>query len=199
MYVQDYGAPIGWRLALRDPDAITAIITQNGNGYEAGFVESFWAPVWAYAKRPDPQTEAAVRAGAGARRHPLAVPARRAGPRPSSSPDTWHARLRPGVPARQRPASSCALFRRLRHQPAALPAAARRTCANARFRCWRSGAQATRSSARPARSPFADDLPDAEIHLLDGGHFLLESDLDTTAGYIRGFLGATFAPAMAGM
>ncbi|HEV7711277.1 MAG TPA: alpha/beta fold hydrolase, partial [Asanoa sp.] len=39
MYVQDYGAPIGWRLALAKPAAVTAIITQNGNGYEAGFVD----------------------------------------------------------------------------------------------------------------------------------------------------------------
>lgn len=39
IYVQDYGAPIGWRLALREPTAITAIITQNGNGYDVGFVE----------------------------------------------------------------------------------------------------------------------------------------------------------------
>jgi pimeloyl-ACP methyl ester carboxylesterase len=45
MYVQDYGAPIGWRLALRDPAAVTAIISQNGNGYEAGFVESSWKTV----------------------------------------------------------------------------------------------------------------------------------------------------------
>jgi hypothetical protein len=36
---------------------------------------------------------------------------------------------------------------------------------------------------------FADDAPGAEIHLLDGGHFLLESALDTVEGYIRGFLG----------
>src|ERR1700723_3400791 len=42
MYVQDYGAPIGWRLALQDPAAITTIISQNGNGYEAAFVERFW-------------------------------------------------------------------------------------------------------------------------------------------------------------
>jgi pimeloyl-ACP methyl ester carboxylesterase len=35
---------------------------------------------------------------------------------------------------------------------------------------------------------FADDLPDAEIHLLDGGHFLLESALDEVAGLIRAFL-----------
>jgi pimeloyl-ACP methyl ester carboxylesterase len=40
---------------------------------------------------------------------------------------------------------------------------------------------------------FADDAPDAEIHLLDGGHFLLESQLDATAGYIRGFLGRTLS------
>jgi pimeloyl-ACP methyl ester carboxylesterase len=46
LYVQDYGAPIGWRIALRYPDAITAIITQNGNGYDAGFIPSFWQTVW---------------------------------------------------------------------------------------------------------------------------------------------------------
>ncbi len=60
--VQDYGAPIGWRLALEDPSAITAIISQNGNAYEEGFVESFWKDVWAYARAQTPQTEAAVRA-----------------------------------------------------------------------------------------------------------------------------------------
>ena len=38
---------------------------------------------------------------------------------------------------------------------------------------------------------FADDAPGAEIHLLDGGHFLLESHLDAAAGSIRGFLGRT--------
>ncbi|MFC5827698.1 hypothetical protein [Nonomuraea insulae] len=36
---------------------------------------------------------------------------------------------------------------------------------------------------------FAEDAPDAETHLLDGGHFLLESRLDAVAGHIRGFLG----------
>jgi pimeloyl-ACP methyl ester carboxylesterase len=50
IYVQDYGAPIGWRLALRHPEAITAIVTQNGNGYDEGFVESFWRTVWDYQR-----------------------------------------------------------------------------------------------------------------------------------------------------
>ena len=61
IYVQDYGAPIGWRLALRHPDAITAIVTQNGNGYDEGFVESFWTTVWDYQREQTPDTEAAVR------------------------------------------------------------------------------------------------------------------------------------------
>src|SRR5690606_37514886 len=50
IYVQDYGAPIGWRLALENPSAITAIISQNGNAYDEGFVEGFWKDVWAYAE-----------------------------------------------------------------------------------------------------------------------------------------------------
>ena len=61
LYVQDYGAPIGWRIALRYPDAITAIITQNGNGYEAGFIPSFWQTVWDYQREQTPDTEAAIR------------------------------------------------------------------------------------------------------------------------------------------
>jgi pimeloyl-ACP methyl ester carboxylesterase len=62
VYVQDYGAPIGWRLALRAPDAVTAVITQNGNAYEDGFVPEFWKPVRAYWDNPGPETEPAVRA-----------------------------------------------------------------------------------------------------------------------------------------
>lgn len=62
MYVQDYGAPIGWRLALRSPQRITAIITQNGNAYTDGFVRSFWDGLFAYAAAPGPDTEPPVRA-----------------------------------------------------------------------------------------------------------------------------------------
>ncbi len=61
MYVQDYGAPAGWRLALNDLGAVTAVVTQNGNGYEAGFTEAFWKPVRAYWQDRSPQSEAGVR------------------------------------------------------------------------------------------------------------------------------------------
>ena len=47
MYVMDYGAPVGWRLALKRPDHITGLIVQNGNAYEEGLKE-FWDPIKAY-------------------------------------------------------------------------------------------------------------------------------------------------------
>src|SRR5262245_15501888 len=47
MYVMDYGAPVGWRLALKHPERITALIVQNGSAYEEGFKE-FWDPIKAY-------------------------------------------------------------------------------------------------------------------------------------------------------
>ncbi|RMZ86190.1 hypothetical protein DV737_g227, partial [Chaetothyriales sp. CBS 132003] len=47
IYIMDYGSPTGLRLALKNPSAVTAIITQNGNAYEDG-LGSFWDPVRAY-------------------------------------------------------------------------------------------------------------------------------------------------------
>ncbi len=61
LYVQDYGAPVGWRLAVADPAAVTAIITQNGNGYEAGFADDFWKQVREYWHDQNPHTEEDVR------------------------------------------------------------------------------------------------------------------------------------------
>ena len=52
IYVFDYGAPTGFRLALKHPDRITAIISQNGNAYEDGLGEAPWAPLRAYWKQP---------------------------------------------------------------------------------------------------------------------------------------------------
>src|SRR5579863_4258894 len=52
MYVFDYGAPIGFNLAVADPSRITAIISQNGNAYEDGLGEGPWAPLRAYWKQP---------------------------------------------------------------------------------------------------------------------------------------------------
>ncbi|KAK3674570.1 hypothetical protein LTR78_005656 [Recurvomyces mirabilis] len=45
-YLFDYGAPVGFRLALENPAAVKAIITQNGNAYDAGFGQDFWKPIF---------------------------------------------------------------------------------------------------------------------------------------------------------
>jgi pimeloyl-ACP methyl ester carboxylesterase len=52
MYVQDYGAPVGYRLATRHPDRITAIVVQNGNAYDEGLDNDFWRPLKAYWSTP---------------------------------------------------------------------------------------------------------------------------------------------------
>ena len=60
IYVFDYGAPVGLRLALAHPDRITAIISQNGNAYEEGLSES-WNPIQKYWKEQTPENRAALR------------------------------------------------------------------------------------------------------------------------------------------
>jgi pimeloyl-ACP methyl ester carboxylesterase len=60
IYVFDYGAPIGFRLALKRPERIAAIITQNGNAYAEGLSEG-WNPIQKYWREPTPENRAALR------------------------------------------------------------------------------------------------------------------------------------------
>lgn len=61
IYVFDYGAPVGFRLALAHPERITAIVSQNGNAYEEGLSEG-WNPIQKYWKEPTEQNRLALRA-----------------------------------------------------------------------------------------------------------------------------------------
>lgn len=191
MYVQDYGAPIGWRLALRNPMAVQAIISQSGNAYEDGFVDSFWSALWAYAQAPGEDTEGPLRGA-------LTLDAIRwqyltGVPEPELvDPDTWiadHAEVnRPGNDEIQ-----LALFRDYATNPPLYPAVHDyfRASQVPLLAIWGKGDEIFGPAGATA---FARDLPNAEIHLLDGGHFLLESALDTAAAYIRSFLGRTVGP-----
>src|ERR1700735_5085545 len=60
MYVMDYGAPIGYRLALRHPDHVQALIVQNGNAYDEGLLK-FWDPIKKYWNDPTPENREAIR------------------------------------------------------------------------------------------------------------------------------------------
>ena len=185
VYVQDYGAPIGWRLALRNPGVITAIITQNGNGYDAGFVTSFWKTIWDYQRTQTPDTETAIRRA-------LTLEATRwqyltgVADETLVSPDTWHhdyALLsRPGNDQIQ-----LALFRDYSTNSPLYPRLHQylRTSQVPVLAVWGRGDEIFGPAGARA---FAADAVDAEIHLLDGGHFLLESAGDRVATLIRDFL-----------
>src|SRR6201988_2504842 len=60
VYVLDYGAPTGFRLAVRHPERITAIISQNGNAYEEGLSDG-WKPIRAYWQDPSEANRKALR------------------------------------------------------------------------------------------------------------------------------------------
>ncbi len=185
MYVQDYGAPIGWRLALRGPDAITAIITQNGNGYDAGFIDSFWKTVWDYQDEQTPNAEAAIRQALTLDvirwQYLTGVP-----DETLVSPDTWahdYALVsRPGNDQIQ-----LALFRDYATNPPLYPHLHEylRTSRVPVLAVWGRGDEIFAPDGARA---FAADADDAEIHLLDGGHFLLDSAGDEVATLIRDFL-----------
>jgi len=189
LYVQDYGAPVGYRLALRHPERVTALVVQNGNAYDEG-LQAFWAPLKAAWAQPSPQRRNALRAG-------LAPAATRAqyldGVRDPSrvAPDAWlhdQALLdRPGVDEIMLDlfedyASNVALYPqfqrwfRTRRPPALI--------------VW--GKNDAIFPADGARA-YLRDLPDAELHLLDTGHFALEDQLDDIAALMRDFLGRRLA------
>jgi pimeloyl-ACP methyl ester carboxylesterase len=185
MYVQDYGAPIGWRLALAGPGAITAVITQNGNGYEAGLTEAFWKPAREYWRERDPQTEAGMRQALTLEairwQYLHGVP-----DETLVSPETWlhdYAQV-------SRPGNDLVQLALLADYATNLPLY---PALHAWLREHRVPVLAVWGRNDEIFGPagalaFAEDAPAAEICLLDGGHFLLESHLAAAAGIIRGFL-----------
>lgn len=185
IYVQDYGAPIGWRLALNRPGSIAAIVTQSGNGYDEGFIEGFWTTVWDYQREQTVATEAAIRTAldvesvkwqylTGAPDESLV------------SPDTWtldSALLsRPGNDEIQ-----LKLFRDYATNSPMYPALHDylRTSGVPVLAVWGQGDPIFGPDGARA---FDRDARDAEIHLLDGGHFLLETAADEVAELVKDFL-----------
>ena len=185
LYVQDYGAPVGWRLALAGPAAVSAIITQNGNGYEAGFTEEFWKPVRAYWQDQNPDTEAGVRQAltldAIRWQYLHGVP-----DETLVSPDTWQH----DFAQVSRPGNDLIQLRLLADYASNLPLYPKlhgylRDTQVPVLAAWGRNDEIFGPEGALA---FAGDAPGAEIHLLDGGHFLLESHLDAVAGLIHPFL-----------
>jgi pimeloyl-ACP methyl ester carboxylesterase len=190
MYVQDYGAPVGWRLYLRDPSRVTALISQNGNAYEEGFVPDFWAPLWRYAADKNAADEQLLRGSLAVDKirwqytHGLADPS-------VIDPDSWIRDSlevnRPGGPDIQLTLygdypSNRELYPALHDMFRAHPVPA--------LIVWGRNDKIFASAGAEA---FIADLPDARLELLDGGHWLLESHLEEVAELIHDFLSGTRA------
>lgn len=184
LYIFDYGAPIGLRLAAANPEKVTAIISQNGNAYLEGFSDQ-WDPWQAYWRDPSPANREACRPslspktirdwqyGTGADPEKL-------------SPDGYNLDIlymaRPGADDIQ-----LDLILDYRTNVAAYPAF------QAYLRKHQPPLLAVWGKHDPAFIPpgalaFGKDIPDAEIHLLDAGHFALETHAPEIAHYIRDFL-----------
>ncbi|REE96732.1 alpha/beta fold hydrolase [Thermomonospora umbrina] len=185
LYVQDYGAPIGLRIASRHPERVTAIISQSGNAYMEGFTP-FWNDLFAHAKdrtAHEPAVRALLEADATRWQYTHGVPAERLD---RLSPDTWtldQAYLdRPGNKEIQ-----LQLFWDYQFNLDGYPAFQEyfRTHRPPALIAW--GRNDEIFGPDGARA-FARDLPDAEIHLLDAGHFALETHGPEIATLIRDFL-----------
>ena len=184
LYVQDYGAPVGFRLAAKHPERIQALIIQNGNAYEEGFSPA-WASFRALWANRNPETEAGTAAFFAPKITQFFYTEGTREP-DKLNPDAWNmdqffidrpvnqaANMELFYDYRSNPghyAEWQAYFRQ--HQPPALIV-------------WGQGDPFFTVEGAKA---FLRDLPKAEFHLLNTGHFALEEEGQTIAEHIHRFL-----------
>jgi pimeloyl-ACP methyl ester carboxylesterase len=184
LYVMDYGAPVGYRLALKHPERVSALIVQNGNAYEEG-LGLFWDPIKAYWRADTPANRRALE-------KLMTLETTKFQYTDGMSdltridPDNWvhdQALLdRPGnvqvqldlfkdygtnVPLYPK----FQAFFRERRPPTLI--------------VW---GKNDKIFPAPGAPPYLRDLPDAELHMIDTGHFALEDKLDEIAPLINDFL-----------
>jgi pimeloyl-ACP methyl ester carboxylesterase len=184
LYVVDYGAPVGYRLALRHPEAIEALIVQNGNAYDEGLL-AFWDPIRKYWNDPTPENRQAL--------HFLVEPQATKWQYENGSSDTtlldptaWTLDQvgldRPGNDDIQ-----LDLFYDYRTNLPLYPEfqAFFRKYQPPTLIVW--GKNDLIFPAEGAE-PYGRDLKNIETHLLDAGHFALETHAAEIADHIHGFL-----------
>ncbi len=186
LYVQDYGAPVGYRLAVAHPERVTAIVVQNGNAYDEGLDNEFWKPIKAYWSEP---TSVAKRDALKAflnydatkwqYTHGVKNPQRIS---PDGPAHDQYLLDREGSNEIQLDlflsyGSNPALYPKWQeyfrqHQPPMLIV-------------WGEHDQIFPAAGA---TPYKRDLKNVEYHLLDAGHFALESNGDEIAQLMREFL-----------
>jgi pimeloyl-ACP methyl ester carboxylesterase len=185
IYVFDYGAPVGFRLALSHPEKITAIISQNGNAYEEGLSQG-WNPIQKYWKEPTSENRAALREFLtpeatksqylyGVSNSTLVAPE-------AYELDSSLLR-RPGNDEIQLDlfldyASNVALYPRFQEYF--------RTKQPPTLAVW---GKSDPFFLPPGAEAFKRDNPSTEVHFFETGHFALETHAQEIAKAIRDFLG----------
>jgi pimeloyl-ACP methyl ester carboxylesterase len=184
MYVFDYGAPVGFRLAVRHPDRVTAIISQNGNAYEEGLSDG-WNPIRAYWQEPSQANREALRSFLAPDttrwQYTHGVPDVTAVSPDGYSLDNFYL-ARPGADEIQ-----LDLFGDYKSNVAAYP-----TFQNY-FRTGKPRFLAVWGKNDPFFLPqgaeaFRRDIPSATVHFFDTGHFALETHAKEIGAVIRDFL-----------
>jgi pimeloyl-ACP methyl ester carboxylesterase len=184
LYVMDYGAPIGYRIAAKYPERVQSLIVQNGNAYEEGLRE-FWEPIKAYWQERLPENAEKLK-------HLFTIEATKwqytngVHNLEAISPDTWtvdqHFLDRPGNQEIQ-----LALFYSYGTNPPLYPQWQEyfRNYQPPTLIVW-----GKNDYIFPADGayPYQRDLKDVEFHLLDTGHFALEEEGDAIADHIAQFL-----------
>ena len=184
LYVMDYGAPVGYRLAAKYPHKVLGLIVQNGNAYEEG-LRDFWQPIKAYWQNKTPDNakvladnlltmEATKWQYTNGVRNLEAI-----------APDNWfHDQYlldRPGNKEIQ-----LELFYSYGTNPPLYPQWQEyfRSFQPPTLIVWGKGDYIF---PEEGAHPYKRDLKNLEFHILDTGHFALEEDLETIANYIRHF------------
>jgi pimeloyl-ACP methyl ester carboxylesterase len=186
LYIHDYGAPIGLRIASAHPDRIDAIITQSGNAYLEGFTP-FWDVLFAHAK-DRPANEKAVRElftlKATTWQYTHGVPADRLD---RIAPEAWLLD-QAGLDREGNDAVQLQLFWDYQFNLDGYPAFQEyfRTHQPPLLVTWGRNDEIFGVAGAEA---FRRDFPNGEFHLLDAGHFALETHGEEISGYVRDFLG----------
>ena len=185
LYVMDYGAPVGYRLATRYPDRVQAIVVQNGNAYDEGLDNEFWQPIKEYWKEKTPEREQPL-LSSFTREATVWQYTEGVRDKESISPDSWNI----DQPLLDRPgnvAIQLALFYSYGSNPPLYPKW------QAYFRDYQPPTLIVwgkNDKIFPAAGaePYKRDLKNLEYNLLDTGHFALEEDCDKIADLMRNFL-----------
>jgi pimeloyl-ACP methyl ester carboxylesterase len=185
LYVQDYGGPIGFRLALAHPERVTAIVVQNAVAHTDGLDDKRWAgprAFWADRAKYEDQFRQRLTALQGAKARHLG-----SSPHPERySPDLWEDEVahlsKPGIAEIQ-----VALFYDYQSNLAAYPAWQDylRKHQPPMLIVW---GKYDPSFALPEVEAFKRDVPNAEVHVLEAGHFALDEAVDDIAALMRNFL-----------